>query len=103
MEAGFTNPFLIVVMGMLSGTGGSMTRDIIMREVPALLRRHIYLMAGLAGATIYYFLVRFGVSDVFAVPIGAISIVIIRILATVFKWNMPKAIDFKKLEEEKNK
>jgi len=103
MEAGFTNPFLIVVMGMISGTGGSMTRDIIMREVPALLRRHIYLMAGLAGATIYYFLVRFGVSDVFAVPIGAISIVIIRILATIFKWNMPKAIDFKKLEEEKNK
>lgn len=103
MEAGFTNPFLIIVMGMLSGTGGSMTRDIIMREVPALLRKHIYLMAALAGAAIYYFLVRFGVSDVFAVPIGAASIVVIRILATVFKWNMPKAIDFKKLEEEKNK
>lgn len=103
MEAGFTNPFLIIVMGMLSGTGGSMTRDIIMREVPALLRKHIYLMAALAGATIYYFLVKFGVSDVFAVPIAAMSIVFIRILATVFKWNMPKAIDFKKLEDEKNK
>lgn len=99
MEAGFENPFLIIVMGMISGTGGSMTRDIIMREVPALLRKHIYLMAALAGATIYYFLVRFGVSDVFAVPIGAVSIVIIRILATVFKWNMPKAIDFKSLDK----
>lgn len=105
MEAGFTNPFLIIVMGMLSGTGGSMTRDIIMREVPALLRKRIYLLAAIVGATIYYFFVGFGVSDVFAVPIGAISIVIIRILATVFKWNMPKAIDFKKLEDksEKNK
>lgn len=100
MEAGFTNPFLIIVMGMLSGTGGSMTRDIIMREVPALLRKHIYLMAALAGATIYYFLVRFGVSNVFAVPIGVTSIVVIRLLATAFKWNMPKAIDFKKLGEE---
>ena len=99
MEAGFENPFLIIVMGMISGTGGSMTRDIIMREVPALLRKHIYLMAALAGATIYYFLVRFGVSDMFAVPIGAVSIVIIRILATVFKWNMPKAIDFKSLDK----
>ena len=105
IEAGFDNPFLIIVMGMLSGTGGSMTRDIIMREVPALLRKHIYLMAALAGATIYYLLVRFGVSDMFAVPIGAILIVIVRILATVFKWNMPKAIDFKSLWEksEKNK
>jgi uncharacterized membrane protein YeiH len=100
MEAGFTNPFLIVVMGMLSGTGGSMTRDIIMREVPALLRKHIYLMAALAGATIYYFLVRFGVPNVFAVPIGVTSIVVIRLLAIAFKWNMPKAIDFTKLGEE---
>ncbi len=100
MEAGFTNPFLIIIMGMLSGTGGSMMRDIIMREVPALLRKHIYLMAALAGATIYYFLIRFGVSDVIAVLVGAMSIVVIRIFATVFKWNMPKAIDFKKLEEE---
>lgn len=78
-----------------------MTRAIIMREVSALLCKHIYLMAALTGATIYYFLVRFGVSDVFAVPIVAVSIVIIRILATVFKWNMPKAIDFKSLNKNK--
>jgi len=37
---------------------------------------------------------------VFAVPIGAVSIVIIRILATVFKWNMPKAIHFKSLDKK---
>ena len=103
MEAGFNNPFLIIVMGMLSGTGGSMMRDIIMREVPALLRKRIYLVAALAGATTYYLLARLGVSDLFAIPVSAVLIVLIRILATVFKWNMPKAIIFKKLEEEKNK
>lgn len=100
ISAGFTNPFLIIIMGMLSGTGGSMTRDIIMRKIPALLQKHIYLMAALFGALLYYVFWRTGVSDLIAVPISAASIVIIRILATAFRWNMPKAIDFSKMSED---
>lgn len=99
ISAGFTNPFLIVIMGMVSGTGGSMTRDVIMRKIPALLQRHIYLMAAIFGAVLYYVFWRFGVSDLAAVPISAASIVVIRILATAFHWNMPKAIDFSKMSE----
>jgi len=98
MNAGVTNPLLIIIMGMLSGTGGSMMRDIIMREVPQLLRKRIYLVAAIAGATLYYLLVRLGVADGIAMPVGAILIVAIRILATVFKWNLPKAIVFSKME-----
>lgn len=100
IDAGYTNPFLIIIMGMLSGTGGSITRDIIMREIPALLQKHIYLMAAIFGALLYYVFWRTGVSDFIAVPVSAASIVIVRILATVFKWNMPKAIDFSKISEE---
>lgn len=98
MNAGVTNPLLIIIMGMLSGTGGSMMRDIIMREVPQLLRKRIYLVAAIAGATLYYLLVKLGVTDGIAMPVGAILIVTIRILATVFKWNLPKAIVFSKME-----
>jgi len=100
MDLGITNPFLIIIMGMLSGTGGSMTRDIIMNEVPGLLRRHIYLMAAIAGASVYYLLIKAGVADILALPIGVVIIIVIRILATVFRWNMPKAIDFSKMAEE---
>lgn len=97
IDLGLDNPFLIIVMGMLSGTGGSMTRDIIMNEVPALLRKRIYLVAALCGATLYYVLYSFSVSDLIAMPVSIILIVVIRILATVFKLNFPKAIDFEKL------
>lgn len=99
MDAGYTNPFLIIIMGMVSGTGGSMTRDIIMNEVPALLRKHIYLMAAIAGAAVYYVLVTLNVKNIVAVAVGALLIVVIRILATIFKWNMPKAIDFSKMND----
>ena len=76
-----------------------MTRDIIMNEVPALLRKHIYLMAAIAGAAVYYVLVTLNVKNIIAVAVGALLIVVIRILATVFKWNMPKAIDFSKMND----
>lgn len=103
MVAGIENPVLIIVMGVISGTGGSMTRDIIMREVPHLLRKHIYLLAAMAGATSYYLLFRIGLPDVASIIISASIVVFIRICATVFKWNMPKAIDFSKLRNEDNK
>ncbi len=99
IDLGIENPFLIIIMGMLSGTGGSMTRDIIMNEVPALLRRRIYLIAAICGATLYYVLYSCGVSDIVAIPVSVILIVVIRILATVFKLNFPKAIDFSKMSE----
>ena len=97
IDLGLDNPFLIIVMGMISGTGGSMTRDIIMNEVPALLRKRIYLVAALLGASLYYLLYSLSVSDLIAIPVSIILIVVIRILATVFKLNFPKAIDFGKL------
>ncbi len=100
IEFGAENPFLIIVMGMLSGTGGSLTRDVIMREVPYLLRKRIYMLAAIFGATLYYLLWHFGVSDAIAYPISILLIFIIRILATVFKWNMPRAIVFSKLKND---
>ena len=100
IDFGIENPLVIVIMGMLSGTGGSMTRDIIMREVPALFRKRIYLIAGIVGACSYYFMYKAKVWDVVSVSVSAGLIVLIRVLATIFKWNMPKAIDFDNLRAD---
>jgi uncharacterized membrane protein YeiH len=70
-------------------------------EVPALLKRRIYLIAALCGATLYYVLYAFGVSDLIAMPVGIILIVVIRVLATLFKLNFPKAIDFSEISGNK--
>ena len=101
ISCGIDNPFLIVIMGMLSGTGGSMTRDVIMREIPALFKKRIYLIAGIVGACAYYLMFKLEVWDVVSVSVSAGLVVLIRILATIFKWNMPRAIDFDKLRSDK--
>lgn len=97
---GATNPLLIIIMGVLSGTGGSILRDVIMREIPYVLRKRIYVLAALAGVCLYYLFYTLGVEDVIAMPISALAVFAIRVCATIFKWNMPKAIDFAKLRSE---
>jgi uncharacterized membrane protein YeiH len=93
------------MIGMLSAIGGGMVRDVCLRDIPFVFRKHIYALATLAGATVYYVLrvhvFEEGVTgDVISLVIGMLSVFTIRVLATVFHWNMPKAINFSKMYAE---
>lgn len=84
------NMFLSVFVGTLTGVGGGVMRDIMARRVPTILRKRVYALAAIIGAIIYYFLITYNIcSSTWAIVIGAGSVLIIRILATVFHWNLP--------------
>ena len=100
-NAGF---LLCSVLGMMSAVGGGMIRDLILRDIPFILRKRVYALATLIGASLYYLLVVvvFPGNMVMEVvsQIGCISlVVVIRILATKLKWNLPKAIRFSELRD----
>lgn len=97
--------FTAIVLGMISSIGGSITRDIILRQIPVILRKRIYALATLAGSAVY-----FGVATIMngmasanvVATVACVAVIFtIRMCATIFKWNMPKAINFKKLKAEK--
>lgn len=46
------SPVMAALMGMLTGIGGGMARDILLADVPAVLRRELYAVAALLGAGI---------------------------------------------------
>ena len=100
-EAGF---MLCAILGMMSAVGGGMVRDLILRDIPFILRKRVYALAALIGASLYYVLIirvfpGNPVAKVFS-QIGCILLVVlIRVLATKLKWNLPKAIEFSKLEQ----
>ncbi len=94
------NAFIVIFMGMTACIGGGMIRDVMLNDIPFVLRKRIYALAAAAGAGIYYVLWSLEVNNVASMIIGALTTVLIRVLATVFKWNMPKAIDFKRLRQE---
>lgn len=98
--------FLVITLGMIGAVGGGVVRDVCMREIPFVFRKRIYALAALGGSVIYYLLSRFAfgtenlAGQIISCVVGATFVIAIRVLATVFKWNLPKAINFAKLEEE---
>lgn len=46
------NPLMAALLGMLTGIGGGVARDVLLAEVPVVLRSELYAVAALAGAAI---------------------------------------------------
>ena len=87
------NFFFVVFLGMTTGCGGGILRDAIIGEVPFVLKKRIYAVASIAGGIIYYLLyITFNQGVVFSAIIGIAVIFALRIFASVFKWDLPKAI-----------
>ena len=81
--------FLLVFVGTLTGVGGGVLRDLLAQEVPYIFVKHIYACASLAGAALCAGLWRFGSMP--AMLAGIAAVVIIRVLAAHFHWNLPRA------------
>ena len=95
--AGFDSPLVAIFLGMLTSVGGGMIRDLCLRKIPFVFNKRVYAVASLLGASLYYLLLKISfIPEYLSFLAGIILVVAIRILATVFKLNMPKAIIFKK-------
>ncbi|NLM56140.1 MAG: trimeric intracellular cation channel family protein [Clostridiales bacterium] len=81
---------LCILLGMVTGVGGGMLRDIMTNETPYVLRKRIYAIASLAGSTVYYHLHIFHVGAAITTISSIVIVVFIRMAATAFKWNMPR-------------
>ena len=87
------NAFFIIFLGVTTGCGGGILRDVIINEVPFVLTKRIYAVASLAGAVVYYVLaITVEAGEIISVCSGIVTIFTIRILASVFRWDLPRAI-----------
>lgn len=87
---GLSNPILPALLGMTTGVGGGMLRDVLTGRMPGVLYKRVYAVASLAGALVYYALLRFG-ADRLTGAVAAIALILLtRLLATRYKWNLPR-------------
>jgi uncharacterized membrane protein YeiH len=85
------NPFVAALLGMLTGIGGGVVRDLLVNEIPVVLRADLYALAALAGAAIVvggYFLHWPPTATTLA---GAIICFALRVGAIRRGWNLPPA------------
>lgn len=87
--------FLLVFVGVVTGVGGGVLRDLLAQQVPYIFVKHIYACASLAGAVVCAGLWRW-TGSVAAMLAGILTVVLVRVLAAHYRWNLPRA----KLEED---
>ena len=94
------NVFLSITLGVLTGVGGGVLRDVFTETPPYIFTKHVYAIASILGAALYYALRCFCENAVIPTIAGICSIVLLRLLATKYRWSLPK-IDLS--EENENK
>ena len=87
--AGDANGALLLFVGVITGVGGGVLRDVLAGTVPRIFRKNIYALASAAGALADILLGKL-LPDQLAMVIGFSVVVIIRLLANHYKWNLPR-------------
>lgn len=96
IDAGL-GPIGVILIGTLSAVGGGVIRDVLVLEVPAVIRTDFYATAAALGSLIFFIFIKIGVP----LPITSFVTLIVtsgvRILAMIYKINLPRV---KRLPDE---
>lgn len=91
INAGFADRKLFcILMGMMTGVGGGILRDVLADKTPYVLKKHVYAIASLLGSGLYYVLRVNLDSIVFSATLAMVLVFSVRMLATVYLWQLPK-------------
>ena len=85
-----TNLFLETFVGVLTGVGGGLMRDVFAGKKPSIFVKNFYACASIIGAWVCVLLWPH-IGDNAAMAVGAALIVVLRLLAAHFRWSLPRA------------
>ncbi len=84
-------PVMAALLGMLTGIGGGMTRDVLLTDIPHVLRSDLYAVAALAGASVVVIGHNLGVTYGISAFAGGALCFALRYLAIRRNWRLPVA------------
>ena len=91
MYSGYSdNNFLIMFIGVITGIGGGILRDIMVKDIPFILRKRIYALAAILGGGVYIVLLKNGINSNFSLIIGIFITILIRVLSKKYEWSLPR-------------
>jgi uncharacterized membrane protein YeiH len=85
------NPMMAAVLGMLTGIGGGMLRDMLVTQIPIVLRADLYAMAALAGAAVVVTAPMLHIPAIVAAVGGGVLCFALRFGAIRYGWHLPTA------------
>ena len=83
------NIILVLFVGMCTGVGGGMLRDVMTNTMPKVLRKRVYAVASMLGGGLYYAMYALGANQLASIGCGMLLVFALRLFATIYKWNLP--------------
>lgn len=94
------NPFIVISMGLITGIGGGILRDVFVKDIPFVFRKEIYAVASILGASAMYY--SYGrVPHMISIYICFAITFTIRMLSVYLKLNLP-VLKINKEDEQLN-
>jgi len=84
-------PAPAALLGMLTGVGGGVLRDVLAAEVPLIFRSEVYAVASMLGAVIIIVASQAGFSGIRAEILAALATFILRMVSVQRGWKIPVA------------
>ncbi len=85
---GFDEPLIIIAMGIFTGVGGGILRDVFVKDIPFVFKKEVYAVACLVGAAAFYFVYNI-VPREGALYVCFLVTFVTRILSIKFDLNLP--------------
>ncbi len=85
-------------MGCLTGCGGGVIRDMLVNVKPYVFTKHVYAVASLVGSILYYVILSYTPYGNWGSFVALFLVVIIRLLAARYHWELPKISKIKEDE-----
>jgi uncharacterized membrane protein YeiH len=86
------DPPMAAALGMLTGIGGGIARDVLLAQVPLVLQAELYAVAALAGAAVVALGYWLELAPVPCALAGAGLCFGLRMMAMHFGWHLPVAL-----------
>ena len=86
-----SGPYAAILLGILTGIGGGIARDVFVSEIPTVFRTELYAVAALLGAAVMVLGRMLKVPSSVAAIAGAVLCFGLRFMAMRRGWQLPKA------------
>jgi uncharacterized membrane protein YeiH len=84
-------PLQAILLGTITGVGGGMVRDILLAQVPGVLREGLYAIPAMLGASVLVVAQLLGGTGPAFPVLGVVVCVVVRLLGVRFDLNVPSA------------
>lgn len=86
------NPLVAALLGTITGVGGGTIRDVLVNQVPNVLRFEVYATAALVGSICMIAATKIRVPPTWAATFGGVVCFVLRVVSLWKHWNVPRAL-----------